>query len=162
MSVSMLEKITMPTVVLNAVSFAVKPTIHYTDLPPMVVKEPTLVDRFVEALQVEVAAAGLHHVYPYLARGWRHLYTRQDENGVWTGDCLLGRVLIRMGLVDAATLHRYEGRPAVAVMQMILGYHQATPDVRSRVTTMAIQVQTVNDQHLPWGMALNVVRAARF
>lgn len=112
-------------------------------------KEAHLIRQFYAAIRSVVEEAGLTYAnQPQVIDGvplMRYL------NADGTGDCLVGRALLKMG-VSAADLAGYEGRPAGEVVA-----HQYGSGFRE-FRDVAQSMQIVNDSRMPWGMALNYCR----
>lgn len=132
-------------------------TIQIEDMPPLVVKPtvevtiPTLLDRVTEAIEAVVAEAGPGHVYHHpQVDGFSGRYVKNGQP-----DCLIGRVLHRIGVsIDA--LHHYEG---YGPMMIVTRLFPSDPDV-SVVGFGLNKAQFVNDTRLPWRMALNAYHEA--
>lgn len=115
-------------------------------MPPLVVVEPTL-DLFRAAAREVIEEAGVNHVCtPKVRLMSGHLQMRYIHNG--RGDCLVGRVLMKMGH-DAAALSAFEGNGADAVIRSLYSGDRQVGEVAS----LAMQLQMVNDSQQTWGTA---------
>lgn len=134
-----------------------KPT--YTITPP---KPPTVegrrdrpVDLFQRALVAVTCEAGENYVnHPRLGTDGTTSSFRYVYNG--EPDCLVGRVLSRMG-ISTTTLSAHEGDTAQRVVGAVWDTHPSfTGDdyARAAVSTAATMAQMVNDNMMPWGRAM--------
>lgn len=132
-----------------------KPVIRYEDLPPVVV-EP-LTDQFLRELQIVVREAGEQYRSP--KRRYQgcemNLYVFQVR-----GDCLVGRVLIRMG-VPVSFFADKEGMNAGTVIEQAIHEGYLKPSSKGDQQTlekMALMAQHANDVQMEWGRILPAVQ----
>jgi len=126
-----------------------KPTIDYLDLPPLETEK--VVDRFRREVRAVVNEVGQDYKCPL------HPYEHGDGfYYVWDGepDCLVGRVLHRMG-VPIDVLSDHEHNNATVVLPAVWSYiGNSVYEDMGPVMTLALNVQRVNDGNIPWGFAL--------
>jgi len=131
-----------------------KPVVDYTEiepvLPPKVV-EQTLAEEFVMHLQRIVHEVGPNHYcqFRYGAGMPTMKYVYQGQ-----ADCIVGRVLERMG-VPLASLSRYEGEGAHAVVHALFNGKRDERQV-ARLARVANEAQVRNDSRSPWGTMLSI------
>jgi len=118
---------------------------------PIEVKQGTLAVTFMRALHDVIREAGSGHVCPVrtLANGMAGFrYVHEGK-----GDCLVGRVLIRMGQAPEV-VRQYEGVGAPEVIRRLYGGDPQAVEVMN----LASRAQFVNDSRQPWGMAQHVAQ----
>lgn len=107
-----------------------------------------LVNRFMAVLREVVTEAGEEHHYTPKTHatggGLTALYVHEGQ-----GDCLVGRVLIRMGQTPE-DLHRFENVGAREVIRNLYPGHPETLGLAEVAQT----AQMVNDGMAPWGKAV--------
>ena len=81
--------------------------------------------------------------------GGQCLYAHSSENG-YTPGCLMGQALYRLG-VDLSALQPYEGEG----IEEVLEHLNISSDSDSRLWLS--EVQTAQDESVPWGLAVNPV-----
>jgi hypothetical protein len=128
------------------------------DLPPLVVKEPSLTEKVTEAIEAVVARAGTDFVYTLhkVSDGGKTINAAlYVHNGV--GDCIVGQVLTRLG-VPPYVLKGLEGNTAQPVVHQTLGLQAGAFELL--MIAEALQAaQQVNDTCRPWGEALTLYKA---
>lgn len=131
-----------------------KPTIPVEVMPPLVTE--SVVDRFKRELRAVIHEAGEHYCYQRRStlegNGCRYVYHGQ-------GDCVVGRVLVRMG-IPVGTLDRHEGTNAGAVVRYLWssGDLEGPSEQLAEVANLADLAQVYNDAGYPWGHMLHLAR----
>lgn len=130
-----------------------KEVVPFEALPPLTTEAP--VDRFRREVKAVVREMGRD--YKYIFRPHGNAPGQFGAYYVWDGkpDCLVGRVLARMG-VPVEMLARVEHNSANVVVGMLWGRGALAGDLTAinKVAELAVQVQGVNDSRQEWGWAL--------